>query len=154
MSAIIRRTTLRVRDMEKSLAFYENVLGMSRHYDKELTLDGRLLPGAAAGDLVRLVIMRAEHPDIGMIGLLQWLRPKKEAPPVSHDVGYGNPIFVAAVPDAEAVYRKALENNAEVRAPLSESEYPGADGLPFRVRSVGVFDPDGHFFECNQRLTD
>ena len=55
----------------------------------------------------------------------------------------------------EALYLSRIHPEkfgCKIKAPLSESEYPGADGNIVHVRSVGVFDPDGHFFECNQRL--
>ena len=87
-----------------------------------------------------------------MIGLLQWIDPVWEAPEITYKVGYGNPVFVAAIDDAEAVYEKAKAFGCKIRAPLSETEYPAAKGGIVRVRSVGVFDPDGHFFELNQTL--
>lgn len=44
MTTIIKRTTLIVRDMEKSLNFYRDILGMSVYYDNQITLKGDLLP--------------------------------------------------------------------------------------------------------------
>ncbi len=152
MSAMIKRTTLKVRDMEKSVAFYEGVIGMSKYYDNEITLSGDLLPGGGKGDVTRLVIMKGDDPVIGMIGLLEWLDPKPDAPEIPYTFDFGNPVFVAAVDDAEDAYGKAQALECVIRAPLSEGEYPGADGGIVKVRSVGVFDPDGHFFELNQRL--
>jgi len=152
MTAIVKRTTLKVRDMDQSIAFYQGVLGMEKYYDNEITLTGNLLPGGGKGDVTRLVIMKGEDPMIGMIGLLEWLDPKPDAPDIPYTFDFGNPVFVAAVEDAEAVYEKAVALNCVIRAPLSEAEYPGADGGVVKVRSVGIFDPDGHFFECNQRL--
>lgn len=152
MSTMIKRTTLKVRDMEKSIAFYEGVLSMSKYYDNEITLGGDLLPGGNKGDVTRLVIMKGDDPVIGMIGLLEWLSPKPEPREIPYDFDFGNPVFVAAVDDAEEAYAKAQALECVIRAPLSEAEYPGADGGVVKVRSVGVFDPDGHFFELNQRL--
>ena len=152
MTTMVRRTTLLVRDLDASLAFYRDVLGLDVYYDNEITLTGELLPAGDKGDVTRLVIVRGEDPVIGMIGLLQWIDPVKPAPPVDHTVGYGNPIFVLAVDDAAATHDRAKAHGCTIRAPLSETEYPGADGGVVRVRSVGLFDPDGHFFECNQRL--
>lgn len=152
MKSVLRRTTLIVRDMEKSLEFYQGVLGMELHYDNEITLGGDLLPAGNEGDLTRLVMLKCEDPVIGMIGLLQWIDPILPAPEISYEVTYGNPIFVSAVDDAEAVYEKAKEIGCVIRAPLSEAEYPAAGGGIVKVRSVGLFDPDGHFFEANQRL--
>ena len=152
MTAIIKRTTLKVRNMENSLIFYEKVLGMKKYYDDEITLTGELLPGGKAGDITRLVIMESLDPEIGKIGLLQWLNPSISPPPIKFDFDYGQPVFVAGVKDAEEIFKTAQLYNIKIRAPLSEAVYPAANGGEVRVRSVGLFDPDGHFFECNQRL--
>ena len=152
MTTIVKRTTLMVRDMEKSLKFYRDILGMEIYYDDQITLEGNLLPAGKKGDVTRLVMVKCEDPVIGMIGLLQWIDPPLEAPEVPSTVTYGNPIFVAAVDNAEDVYIRAQKIGCVIRAPLCEGQYPGADGGIVKVRSVGLFDPDGHFFECNQRL--
>ncbi len=152
MATLVRRTTLKVRDMEKARAFYKEVLGMRVYYDNEITLTGQLLPSGNAGDVTRLVIMQGDDPVLGMIGLLQWVAPELSAPPVRYGFDFGNPVFVLAVDNAEKVFHAAEKFGCEIRAPLSIGTYPGADGGIVRVLSVGVFDPDGHFFECNQRL--
>ena len=152
MTSILKRTTLIVRDMAKSIEFYEGILGMTKYYDNQVTLGGDLLPAGKKGDVTYLTMWKCEDPVIGMIGLLQWIDPVWEAPEITYKVGYGNPVFVAAIDDAEAVYKKAKAFGCKIRAPLSETEYPAAKGGIVRVRSVGVFDPDGHFFELNQTL--
>ena len=57
MNNIVKRTTLMVRDMDQSLAWYQNVLGMDVYYDKPFTLSGEGLAAGKAGDLIRLVIL-------------------------------------------------------------------------------------------------
>lgn len=148
----LKRTTIRVRDMEKSIAFYERVIGMSQYYNNEIVLDRHFLPGEKPGDKIRLVIMKSKDPTIGMIGLLKWLDPPQSPPPVSYDFDFGQPVFVVQCPDAEKLYHNARELGCEIRSALTETEYPAAGGGTVKVRSVGLFDPDGHFFECNQRL--
>jgi len=55
VTAILKRTTLKVRDMNQSIAFYQGVLGMTKYYDDEITLSGDLLPGGADEDsIIRL----------------------------------------------------------------------------------------------------
>jgi catechol 2,3-dioxygenase-like lactoylglutathione lyase family enzyme len=142
MTSILKRTTLIVRDMEKSIEFYRDVLGMTKYYDNQITLGGDLLPAGNEGDVTHLTMWKCEDPVIGMIGLLEWIDPVWEAPEITYKVGYGNPVFVAGIEKMGCV----------IRAPLSEAEYPAAAGGIVRVRSVGVFDPDGHFFELNQTL--
>lgn len=152
MLAQVKRTTLKVRDLDKSIPFYKDVLGMTKYYDDKITLSGDLLPGGQKGDVTRLVIMKGDDPIIGMIGLLQWIDPIPDAPEIDYTFDFGKPVFVAQVADVKQTYKSAKKFGSKMMAPLSESEYPGASGNIVRVRSVGVFDPDGHFFECNQRL--
>lgn len=149
---ILKRTTIRVRDMDKAIAFYEGVIGMTKYYDNEIVLDRHFLPGEKPGDRIHLVIMQGSDPVIGMIGLLKWLEPAQTPPPVRYDFAFGQPVFVVQTPDAKALYEKARVLGCEIRSALSETEYPAAGGGTVKVRSVGLFDPDGHFFECNQRL--
>ncbi len=149
---LLKRTTIRVRDMDKAIAFYEGVLGMKQYYNNEVLLDRHFLPGEKPGDKIHLVIMQGKDPVIGMIGLLKWLEPQQSPPPVTYDFEFGQPVFVVQCPDAKALYEKARTMGCEIRSALSETEYPAAAGGTVKVRSVGLFDPDGHFFECNQRL--
>jgi catechol 2,3-dioxygenase-like lactoylglutathione lyase family enzyme len=75
MPTIVKRTTLIVRDLERSLAFYRDVLGFRVWYDDRIVLSGIGLAAGAQGDRTRLVIVRAEDPVVGMIGLLQFTEP-------------------------------------------------------------------------------
>jgi len=50
MNNVLKRTTLIVRDAERSLAFYRDVLGMTVWYDDEIVLSGH---GLAAGRSAR-----------------------------------------------------------------------------------------------------
>ena len=152
MKNIIRRTTLKVRDIQKSYEFYTELLGMETYYNNEVTVENDLLPGTKAGDKIHLIILKAQDPVIGMIGLLKPIDPQEEFPPLEFDFKYGSSVFVVGVDDVEELYQKALKFGAKMRAPLSETIYPGADGNDVHVKSLGLYDPDGHFMECNQRL--
>ena len=151
-SPLLKRTTIRVRDMDKAVAFYESVIGMSKYYDNKIILDRHFLPGEEPGDRVHLVIMQGSDPVIGMMGLLKWLEPEQTPPPVSYEFDFGQPVFVVQTPDAKTLYAKAQDLGCKISSALTETEYPAAGGGTVKVRSVGLFDPDGHFFECNQRL--
>jgi catechol 2,3-dioxygenase-like lactoylglutathione lyase family enzyme len=153
MRNIVRRTTLIVRDIARSVRWYEHVAGMTRFYDGEVVLSGKGMAAGKAGDRTHLVIMRCEDPDIGMIGLLQWVDPPLPAPAeIPTSVTYGNPTFVVATDDAREVLRRAQELGSHVHSGLHEWSVQGADGTKLRFLSVSVFDPDGYFYEFNQRL--
>lgn len=153
MNSVLRRTTLIVRDIATSVRWYEQVAGMTRWYDGEVVLSGQGMAAGKAGDRTHLVIMRCQHPEIGMIGLLQWVDPPLPAPPaVPSSVTYGNPTFVFASDDARGVWRRALELDSHVHSAPHEWSVRGADGHTKNYVSVSVFDPDGYFCEFNQLL--
>ncbi len=150
--SIVKRTTLLVRDMAASKRFYEYVLGMSVWMETEFVLSGHGLAAGKAGDRTHLVIMQAQHAKVGMIGLLQWLDPPLPAPPPPTEVTYGMPVFVVETGDAAELARRAAEVGARVHSQPRAWSTRGAGGETRHLLGVSVFDPDGHFFECNQVL--
>ena len=147
---MVKRTTLLVRDMAASRRWYEYVLGMRVWMDTEFVLSGEGLAAGAAGDRTHLVIMRGEHDRLGMIGLLQWLDPPRPVPAPATEVGYGMPVFVVESEDAARVAARAEELGTRVHCPPRVWSTRGARGELRHFIGVSVFDPDGHFFECNQ----
>jgi catechol 2,3-dioxygenase-like lactoylglutathione lyase family enzyme len=153
MRNIVRRTTLIVRDAERSARWYEHVVGMTRYYQGDVVLSGLGMAAGKAGDRTHLIIMQCEHPDIGMIGLLQWVDPPLPAPvEIPTRVTYGNPTFVVASDDAREVLRRARELGSHVHSEPHEWAVRGADGQTKRFVSVSIFDPDGYFYEFNQQI--
>ena len=153
MKNVIKRTTLIVRDMETSVRWYEQVAGMTRYYDDEVVLTGVGMAAGKKGDRTHLVIMQCEDPEIGMIGLLQWIEPPLPAPAeIPTSVSYGNPTFVVAADDAREVHRRAQELGTHIHADPHEWSVRGARGETKHFVSVSLFDPDGYFYEFNQLL--
>jgi catechol 2,3-dioxygenase-like lactoylglutathione lyase family enzyme len=151
MKNVVKRTTLVVRDVARSRDFYEQVLGMRVYFDREVALSGQGVPGNP-GDRTHLVIMQAEDPVIGMIGLLEYTEPRLPDPgPVEPRLGIGGAVFVVQTDDAEALHRRAVDWGAVIHAPPHPFEIEGADGTLLRMTSVTFYDPDGYFIEANQR---
>jgi len=152
MRNIIKRTTLIVRDLECSLAFYRDVLGLSVWYDDEIVLGGTGLAAGGAGDRTRLVIMQAQDPVVGMIGLLQFTEPPL-APPAAERarLGIGDVVFVMQTDDVADVYRRLLVFGARIYAEPHEFRVRGADGTDLTMTSLSCWDPDGYFYEINER---
>ena len=150
----IKRTTLMVRDMERSLTFFRDVLGAEIWFDRPFELSGEGLPIGKAGDMIRLVIVKFKDPEIGMIGLMEFEDPPTnengDVPPVSYDLGYGRPVFVIVSDDAQGVYDRASEHGFKLRSEPREWSTTGARGETKHFLSTNVWDADGHFFECNQ----
>jgi catechol 2,3-dioxygenase-like lactoylglutathione lyase family enzyme len=151
---IVRRTTLIVRDIERSAQWYETVVGMTRYYDSEYILSGTGLPVGKEGDVTHLIIMQCEDPEIGMIGLLQWLDPPLPAPEIPTTITYGNPTFVCATDDAAEVHRRALEFGSRIHEAPHEWSTAGPDGKMLHFIGMSLFDPDGYFFQFNQLVAD
>lgn len=150
MGNVIKRTTMMVRDMERSLIFYRDVLGATIWFDRPFTLDGGGLPIGKKGDVLRLVIVKFGHDEIGMLGLMEFLDPVMPAPAVDHELGYGKPVFVVVADDAQAIYDKATEAGFKTRGEPKEWSTKGAKGEMKHFMSTFLWDDDGHFFECNQ----
>ena len=150
MGNVIKRTTLMVRDMERSLAFFEGVLGLKVWFDRPFTLDGGGLPIGKKGDKLRLVILMCESDEIGMIGLMEFKDPVMPAPEVTYELGYGRPVFVIVAEDAQAIYDRATAAGFKTRGEPKTWSTTGARGETKHFLSTNLFDADGHFFECNQ----
>ena len=152
MDNLLKRTTLIVRDAGASLRFYRDLLGFSVWYDDEIVLSGRGLAAGSAGDRTRLVIMRERDPVIGMLGLLQWVEPRLPASSAPRErLGVGDVVFVMQSDDVHEVHRRLQAAGARIHAGPHRFEVRGADGTPIEMTSISFWDPDGYFFEMNQR---
>lgn len=151
MTTIVKRTTLIVRDLDRALAFYRDVLGFTAWYDGEIVLSGVGLAAGKAGDRTRLVIVKAQDPVVGMIGLLQFTDPALPAPPVRERLGIGDTVFVMQTDDVHGVYERARAFGARIHAEPHAFEVTGATGERLKMTSVSLWDPDGYFIEINQR---
>jgi len=152
MNTILKRTTLIVRDLDRSLRFYRDVLGLTVWYDDHIVLSGRGLAAGAAGDRTRLVIMRAADPLVGMIGLLQWEEPPLPPPARARErLGIGDVVFVLQTDDLQAVRSRLGAFGARIFAEPHRFEVRGADGQMLSMTSMSFWDPDGYFFDLNQR---
>lgn len=150
MADIVKRTTVIVRDAERAARWYEHVFGMIRWMDTPFTLSGTQLAAGQKGDKTRLIIMKAEHDVIGMIGLLQWVEPERAFPPLPTEVLPGMPVFVVAVDDCAVCLEKARTLGSRIHCEPHAWEVTGADGDMKSMIGAGLFDLDGHFFEVNQ----
>jgi catechol 2,3-dioxygenase-like lactoylglutathione lyase family enzyme len=149
---IVRRTTLIVRSLERSVAFYRDVLGFSVWYDDDIVLSGVGLAAGKRGDRTHLIIMQAEDPHIGMIGLLEFTDPPLPPPAQRRSrLGIGDIVFVMQGPDTQATYERAVRFGARIHAPPHRFEVRGADGRALSMTSLSLWDPDDYFIEFNTR---
>lgn len=151
----VRRTTIIVRDMEKSLALYRDVIGMKVNYDTVVETSGVALPAGTPGAKARLVLLNANDPWVGWIGLMQWTTPPLADPgPYPRRMGPGGIVIVMNTDDVDGRCARAFKlpgvtKTADARLQV----YPGRNGGPeIRVRGCNFFDPDGVLIEMNQIL--
>lgn len=152
----VRRATIIVRDMEKSLALYRDVIGLAVNYDTVVETSGVALPAGEPGAKARLVLLNANDPWVGWIGLMQWIDPPIPAGDYPKRLGPGDVVLILNTDDAarrcEMVKGLAgITFTAEARLQV----YPGRNGGPdIRVMGCNFFDPDGVLIELNQILTE
>lgn len=152
MATLVKRTTLIVRSIERSMAFYGGVLGLSKYYDDEIVLSGVGLAAGERGDRTHLVIMRAADPVVGMVGLLEFTAPRLPEPAAPKArLGIGDVVFVMQGGDVHGVHERALQFGARIHAPPHDFKVRGADGRELRMTSLSLWDPDDYFIEYNQR---
>ncbi|MEE4200318.1 VOC family protein [Erythrobacter sp.] len=150
----VRRSTIIVRDIEKSLALYRDVIGLEVNYDTTVTTSGVALPAGEPGATARLVLLNSNDPWVGWVGLMEWLDPPIPAGDYPTQMGPGGVVMVLNTDDVEGRCEAAksvpgVTFTAEPRLQV----YPGRNGGPdIRVMGCNFFDPDGILIELNQIL--
>lgn len=148
----LRRTTLVVQDIERSLEFYRDALGMAVIYDNLI-----LSPGDAsleeAERASRLVLLRANDDFIGVVGLLQYFKPLKETVNLTGTSFLeGTAVLLFNVEDLTGTFARASNVEGVVvidePTPVSYPSYDGESTIDVIVSTVQ--DPDGFTVEINQ----
>ncbi len=144
---MIKRTTLWVRNLDRSLAFYRDVIGLAVLEQKELAgpaIAG--LVGFADGRLriAHLGLPGSSHGWVGLYELSATNPPMQElAPPPRERVALGQAVIVFESADIDAVRRRVLEANCRLLKEPSQYVRPPRDGVPgARLTEIIVFDPD------------
>jgi catechol 2,3-dioxygenase-like lactoylglutathione lyase family enzyme len=148
----IRRTTLIVRDIDLSVDFYRNVMGMELWYDQKMSVGGQVLPAGEPGAKVRVAILKGADPVVGMLGIMAFLDPPIEIPPLpKRPLQIRDSIFVASAKDVNEIHRRMTGAPAHICCPPSDDSVPAADGTTLKLTTMSFFDPDGYFYELNTR---
>lgn len=149
----VRRTTLLVRDIDKSLALYRDALGLTVIYDQELggglDEDGNERPPTS-----RLALLRANDTFIGVIGLFHRYTDPEAPPPENRRPVAGDVIIVINATDLDERFEKVRNSpGVTVHTEPELRVYPTPDGQgEIPVMFSAIFDPDGFFIEVNQIL--
>lgn len=150
-----RRTTLVVRNIENSLKLYRDVLGMKVIYDQMIRTPANK-PDSETDRIRRLVFLRANDTYVGILGLLEYHKPKKDQPLSRLAFEPGTSVQLFATTDLQEKFEAAqMVPGVEPIMPPRIIEYPSYDGsgtIPVRVSIIS--DPDGFVLEVNQPLVD
>lgn len=153
----LRRTTLIVRDMENSLRFYRDALGMRVVYDNIIRTPRDAPDDETAKRSLRLVFVQANDDFVGIIGLIEYRKPVKQPPavvPEAFSIGTNVLLFNARDLGATFARAKAVPGVVILEEPV-ETSYPGYDGGPAIPVIISTLrDPDGFTVELNQLLVD
>ncbi len=150
----VRRTTLIVRDIDRSLPFWRDALGLKVVYDQLIERPGREEDPPGSTRSMRLVLLRANDTFVGVVGLLEYISPRRPDPGMGDDrPGIGEFIMVVNATDLDARFpRIRAVPGATVLSEPSRIEYPAPGGGVIPVMVSMVRDPDGYFVELNQIL--
>ncbi len=149
----IRRTTLVVRDIDKSLPLYRDAIGLKVVYDQLIggstDKDGKVKPPT-----IRLVLLRANDQFVGLLGLMQRLN-QPMLPPLTEfkKPNAGGMIMVINAKDLETRWEKIkVTPGIKVDTEPYRIDYPGPNGSVIPVLFSSVYDYDGNFIEINKLL--
>lgn len=155
------RTAVIVSNLDRSTAFYNNILGLTGVYaEGELThAAGAKLLGMPDTARIRYRILKADGPNRGMVGLFEVTNPSPPAMSKLRDsVNVGEAVMVFYCDDTEAVHKKLIEGGHTVVCPPTVLEVrpkSGVIGDEGRSQPEMVFaDPDGMLINLIQRHPD
>jgi catechol 2,3-dioxygenase-like lactoylglutathione lyase family enzyme len=140
----LKRTAIIVTDMNKSLRFYRDVLGLNvwvqGKMGKEVPAIFKLLglpPGA-----IRWIILQSEDVDWGMVGLFELQRPSppRVRQPSLAQANAGEACLVFHTPDVDAVHRGAKQLKLRILCPPTLLEIAERQVLS---REMTLRDPNG-----------
>jgi predicted enzyme related to lactoylglutathione lyase len=153
VESVVKRTTLLVSDIERSIAFYKGI-GFSPWLDRAGPRDpnGSVgMPLNKKSTTSRIVILSGQHPDWAMIGLLEFDNPALPwtRDPDDKTIGTSDAVLVIVTDDIQTAYENAKAQGANIldgpRAYTSNS----VSGKKFGW-IMFLQDPDGWVIEMTQ----
>lgn len=143
----VRRATLLVRDMKKSLAFWRDALGLTVVYDQMIGDPQK------PESQVHLCLLRANDDFIGLIGLMQRMGDTNPKPITYEKAKAPGVIIVVNATDLEKrveMVRKVPGVKFEEEPHLIEYPSPDPKSAKIPVMVTTLWDPDGYYVEVNK----
>lgn len=156
VSLDLRRTTLVVRDLERSLSLYQDALGMQVVYDNVIRTPRSAASDEEADRSLRLAFMQANDDFVGVLGLMEYRKPRKSQPVSDLAFEPGTSVLVFNVGDLDDRWDAVTSvPGVVVLDEPTRTSYPSYDGTGTITVMVSVIrDPDGFILELNQLLTE
>ena len=157
MDLDLRRTTLVVHDMDASLAFYRDALGMVVTYDNMLRTPQDAKTNEEADSATHLVFLRANDDFVGILGLMESEKPTRPAyDAMPEPFRPGSLVLLFNTEGLDEMFERAKRvPKVKVVHPPTHRTYPSYDGKSrIPVLSSILIDPDGHVVELNDLLID
>ncbi|MGI9262021.1 MAG: VOC family protein [Woeseiaceae bacterium] len=152
----LRRQTLIVRDMDKSLALYRDAIGMQVIYDNIIRRPHKTEDRQQE---IRLVFLKANNAFIGVLGLVDYEHNNPSHPMHTKSLrkeGFtpGNSVLLFNTTELDERWPKirAVPGVEVINGP-TYTEYPSYDGSSIiRINVTRFYDPDGFLVEYNQPI--
>lgn len=154
----VRRTTLVVEDLNKSIDFYQR-LGLTKSYDQASDVSSQ--GGVIGADVLpltedpkegRLVVMRGSDERTGLIGLLGYDKPKLASGRSNlMGLGTGDIVLVMEVTDLQSVYSRLQQIDVRFHKTPAKYSITNAEGGVSNGMRMFVYDPDGRLIEVLER---
>lgn len=146
---VLRRATLLVHDIDKSVAFYRDAIGLSVWLENKGKSGGDLPIGDPVGTPSRFVIMKGRDPWLGMVGLLQY--GEKKTAPRKDTIGPGDSVLMMETSDLPGIHERLKKGGYRIVKEPRTTEITFGDGSKGLATFLFCMDPDGHVLEINQR---
>ncbi len=151
-TSVVRRTTLLVRDLEKSMEFYRAIgfdVWLDRGGARDPTAGGGLpLNGKPAYS--RIAVMAGKDDAIGMVGLLQYDNPPLAATREdTGSIGVTDAVLVVQTEDIKQVHDNLKRLGARILQPPRDYDVRSVDTHKYGA-IMFLVDPDGHVIEMSQ----
>jgi len=152
--SVVKRTTLLVSDIERSIAFYEAIgfsIWLDRGGDRDPNAEGGGLPLNGKPSYSRIAIMEGQHPEWAMIGLLQFDNPPLPwtRDPDDKTIGTSDAVLVIVTDDIKEVYSNLQTMGATILKEPEDYTSNSVNGRKFGA-IMFVQDPDGYVIELSE----
>ena len=151
----LKRTAIIVRDMERSLRFYRDILGLN-HWVSGSAGPGNEIPAmyqllGMPPCAMRWIILQSDDVDWGMVGLFELTDPAPDdvRPPHLDRANRGEACLVFHTPDVDAVHAGALSMGLRVLCAPMKLELP-QHGV--ESREMTLRDPNDVLVNCIQNI--